>query len=81
MCKPLRKAQIFYMTYISLIWKQAILYLVKRMKFGKGERGTLEVIAIKSWKNYEDKCKELVVEAFTISSASLITTENPKILL
>lgn len=49
MCKPFRKAQIFYMTYIFLIWKQAILTAADRDENReRRRRGTLEVIAIGS---------------------------------
>lgn len=47
MCKPFRKPQIFYMTCISLIWKQAILIPAGRDE-SEERRATLKAIAIRS---------------------------------
>lgn len=49
MCKPFRKPQIFYMTCISLIWKQAILIPAGKDESEERRRGaTLKTIAIRS---------------------------------
>lgn len=48
MCKPFRKPRVFYMTYIFLIWKQAILIPADRDESGeRSGRGTLKAIAIR----------------------------------
>lgn len=48
MCKPFRKPQIYYMTYIFLLWKQAILIPADRDESGERRRGTLKATAIRS---------------------------------
>lgn len=64
------------MTYIFLIWKQAILISGDKDENWERRKGDSRSYCYQVLKKFEDKCKKLMVGVFTISSASLVTTEN-----